>query len=272
MSYKILLPTDFSEDATNAIHYAINLFKGREAEFILLNCYSTNDDEVEYASGPATTAEESQQNLNNLAHELGLSADASHKFISLSLAGNVEANIAREVEDRSIDLIVMGSRGANKERKRAFGSNARDVMENLDTAPVLTVPGKHVFNGVDQIVFPTDYETNFTSGLLAPIDVISSLHKSQIIALHMGKVSGLSKREEENRKQLKEQFSDDRVRYKWLPEKGLQQGIKAYVDEHHSDLIAFVRKDHSFFGKLFSHPLVEDMLKHSDLPILVLHE
>ena len=37
---KILLPTDFSENALNAIHYALHLFKDESCAFFILNTYT----------------------------------------------------------------------------------------------------------------------------------------------------------------------------------------------------------------------------------------
>lgn len=37
---RILLPTDFSENAANAISYAVRLFKDEECIFYLLNTYT----------------------------------------------------------------------------------------------------------------------------------------------------------------------------------------------------------------------------------------
>ncbi|MBK5210563.1 MAG: universal stress protein, partial [Flavobacteriaceae bacterium] len=37
---KILLPTDFSENAYNAIKYAVELFENEESNFYLLNTYT----------------------------------------------------------------------------------------------------------------------------------------------------------------------------------------------------------------------------------------
>ena len=51
---KILLPTDFSDNANNAISYAVQLYKNEKCNFILLNTYTPIIYQVEFlqASSP----------------------------------------------------------------------------------------------------------------------------------------------------------------------------------------------------------------------------
>ena len=43
MRHKILIPTDFSKNATQALHYALELYKNEHCDFYLLNVFSVEN-------------------------------------------------------------------------------------------------------------------------------------------------------------------------------------------------------------------------------------
>src|SRR5690606_2821176 len=59
--FHILIPTDFSENAMNAVHYATALYAGEQAVFYLLNSYSPNT----ISSGDAMSSSGATQTLYN---------------------------------------------------------------------------------------------------------------------------------------------------------------------------------------------------------------
>ena len=55
----------------------------------------------------------------------------------------------------------MGTKGKTGSRKVSYGSNAIYVMEKVRNCPVIVVPEKAKQSLPVEIVFPTDYKSNF---------------------------------------------------------------------------------------------------------------
>jgi hypothetical protein len=57
-----------------------------------------------------------------------------------------------------------------------------------------------------------------------------------------------------------------------LSDTKVHKGIGFFIESRGSDMVAFLNKKHSFFGILFTKPLVKDIGYHARIPILVLND
>ena len=137
----ILLPTDFSENASNAMNYAAALFEHEACRFVLLNAY--------YATPPSI------ENLNiNYIEPIDKFSEEQlsiqlHKFKSLShhphstfekskIFGEIANVVEQAVEEVSADCIVMGTKGATGLTEILMGSNTFSVVRKVN-CPVICV-------------------------------------------------------------------------------------------------------------------------------------
>src|SRR5690554_7583991 len=77
---KILFPTDFSETATNAFVYALNLAQATDAEIFVLNCY-----EMPVLSTTSTGQPEMVQEVYNSIDRKSTRLNSSHVRISYAV-------------------------------------------------------------------------------------------------------------------------------------------------------------------------------------------
>src|SRR5690606_9775275 len=115
----ILVPTDFSENAFNALKYSLELLQGQKCTFYLLHIntipsYTGSDTTLK--SSMAGLQESLLQDSKKQLHELlgrieSLSLKYNHTFVTLAAYDFFVDSIKREVRDRNIDMIVMGTKG-----------------------------------------------------------------------------------------------------------------------------------------------------------------
>ena len=141
---KILVPTDFSDDANHALQVAKDLAKKLGAEIVLLHAYHVDLPMATPALGggyvlPDGFFEElrtqATQHVEALVGEVvkdGVTATG------IAVEERPFTAILDEAKRRSSDLIVMGTRGLTGLKHVAFGSVAERVVREAP-CPVLTV-------------------------------------------------------------------------------------------------------------------------------------
>ena len=136
----ILLPTDYSENANNAIHYAINLFgSDTNVKYILHHSYMvpTAGNTNLYVIID-TLRKEALKSIKKVKEKLLI------QFPGLLIEVRVEHTMISEgissaIEEEKVDTIVMGTKGATGLKEIFLGSNTVDVIDSVDI-PVIVVP------------------------------------------------------------------------------------------------------------------------------------
>ncbi len=139
----ILVGTDFSAPARNALERAQALAREQKAELIVLHVIEHLDvEEIAQAAevAPAVLRERLQQirrdRLEGLLRELGAGA-ATELVVSW---GQPYAEILRKAAEFDVDLIVVGTAGRSADLKHVlFGSTAEKVLRGA-RCEVLCIP------------------------------------------------------------------------------------------------------------------------------------
>lgn len=280
MKKKLLLPTDFSKNANNAIKYAIELYKRESCEFFILHSYYlpgynksdmlSLEPTVERLNEVKGSAE---KNMKRLKVQVSLNDHYSHHvFHFLNEFGSFNDVLKKIVKKEDIKLILMGTRGETDDRNTILGSNAANVMEKVRACPVLAIPGDVIFKNPNEIVFSTTFRKVYKEIELATLLEISILTKAPIRILYIQKGQGLSKKQEENKVLLNKVLGSTSYTHHVLSNLNLQEGVRCFSQSRESDMIAFVNKKHNFFGSIFSNPMVKHIGDHTSVPILALHD
>ena len=279
MKRKILLPTDFSENAWNAILYATRLFKDIECDFYILNVYSVigfaSDNMLVPEIGEIAymkVKEASEKGLNRTLFKLSFKEDnPNHEFYILSRIDNLVQSIREVVEEKDIDMIFMGTKGSSNSNDFFFGSNTVKVMEKVRNCPVMAIPKIDPNNDLREIVFPTGFRTHYKRKELQYLIDIIELNNASLRILHV-KDQELDREQEDNRRLLESYFRNIRHSFHFIRSESILDGLNDFVKLRDSDMIAFINKEHGFFENLFSRPMVKELGYHSNIPVLALHD
>ncbi|WP_158849172.1 universal stress protein [Algibacter sp. L1A34] len=281
MKRKILLPTDFSKNAWHAICYAIELYKRDHCDFYLLNVYSSTgniiDSLINAEPGSELYETAKLNSENGLAKVLDMLAfkdfdNPKHHFKTISTFNNAVEAIKGLVEEKDIEMIVMGTKGKTSSRGVAYGSTAINVMEKVRNCPVIVVPELALRILPKEIVFPTSFKTHLKRRELNYLIDIAKKCNASIKILHISEEAELNKHQANNKKILEEYFEDVDYSFHTLSHADIPMAINCFVESRESDMVAFINKKHVFFGSMLTHPLVKDIGRNSKVPILVMHD
>lgn len=280
ISKHILLPTDFSSNARNAIEYAIYLFKKEECIFYILNAFEVRASGLSSTMGKVKNTrlyraikEESERNTKALLKELQAKNENSlHTYKSLSVSDSLLNAIGKTVIDYNINYVFMGTKGSSAVKEVFMGSNTVSVLKHLDFCNLVAVPENYNFAIPDQIAFATNFEHVYSQAELNPLIALAKLWDSEIIVLHVETNKKLTSQQETSRNILTERF--DGVSHLFVEVTGeskISNVITSFTSENRTvGMVAMVNYWHSFFEKLTKENVINRVAFHTEVPFLVL--
>ena len=281
MKRKILLPTDFSNNSWLAINYALQLFKNEACDFYLLNAFSATSNLIENVMSTESGGEfyeeakvKSSKNLSEMLDKLIINenGDPKHQFKTISVFNDPIKAIKNIVEQKDIEMIIMGNKGKTNDKGTVFGSVAVYVMEKVRNCPVIVVPESAKHSLPEEIVFPTSYKTHYKRRELSYLTNIAKKCDATIAILHISEENELNKNQVEHKQMLQEIFEEVEYTFHSISHYSVESSVNIFVESRDSDMVAFINKKHNFFGSILTNPMVKGIAFHSKVPILVMHD
>ncbi|WP_282112005.1 universal stress protein [Maribacter stanieri] len=276
---KILITTDFSENAWNSIFTAIKLYTEVDCHFYILHAFepsplnlmgSKNHQRLSviYDSLSKNSKKELEEILTYFAinHK-----NLKHQFSTLSKPGNLEDAVELAVNENDIDILIMGTQGATGAKEVFLGSNTVKVLKKVTNIPILTVPSGYNFQSLKSVFFATDFTVPYKKNGLEPIIELSKIWKSTIEIVHVSVEFILNEHQESNKEVLKERLSGLDYKFKNLPfEIDVSKSIDKYTENSHSSILSLIRHQHTFWEKVIGEAVVKKVAFHSKIPVLFL--
>jgi nucleotide-binding universal stress UspA family protein len=278
MDKRILLLTDFSRNALNAVRYALDLYSDQKCIFYFLNTYNEGgyslDSHAYNHSGQRSYNIEkpnTKEGYKDLMQALSRHKNnPKHSFYTIATNNSLLQGVKDVIAKNDIDIIVMGTKGITSSRTVVFGMNTITIMENVTECPVLAIPEDVEFTHPKEIVFPTDYKLPFKRRELKYLINIAKMHDSFIRVLHVKESAKLTQVQQGNKELLNTIFKEVGHSFHELEDMRVQAGINAFIDSRDSDMVAFVNQKRNFFSRIMSKPLVKELGYQSRVPVLVL--
>ena len=277
---RILFPTDFSDNSWNAIKYGLELFKNQKCTFHLLHVNPIPPYSAAGSSVRTTTAVLKESMLSQSKVELkklmtrikDFSDNRNHSFSSTAIYDYFVDCVKREVADKKIDMIVMGTKGASGLKRVTVGSNTGDVITKVK-CPLLAVPENASYRIPKEIAFPTDYHIAYDMKVLDTLIDMSRMNEAVLRIVHISKKGeDLNDDQVENKDFLHDYLRGVDHTFHSLTGSRLEAAIQCFVESRDIDMVAMVAKNLNFFQRILFKPSVEEISYHTDIPFLVLHE
>lgn len=159
---RLLVPTDFSKQAENALKVAAQIAKKHNSEILLLH---TIELPVQLANASSRSGPPEQlfymrltdQRFDDFRDKDYLEGLTVHQLVG---QGEIYEDIETACKNNDIDLIVMGSTGASGFKEMFVGSNTEKVVRTSST-PVLVIKNDMGDFKVNDFVFATDFSDKF---------------------------------------------------------------------------------------------------------------
>lgn len=268
---RILVPTDFSDTADRARDYAINLAELLNAEIFLLNTYHIPH------SGATVVVD-----VNDLARETSeAEMQKQLEYIELnypemdvrskSVAGLAVDIIKHVVKTEDIDLIVMGTQGTSGVVENFLGSNASATIGSVDV-PIITVPGDTVVNFPSKIIVANDLTESGEETVFNVLKQIAGNTNASLDFLFIvdDEEKANTKIERLKAANFDEAFDPNYHPFHFRNSDNAEDGILEYIEGKDFDLLVVVCHQRNFWERIWKRSISKSLVKHAQIPILVL--
>lgn len=278
----VLIPTDFSECAWNAVKYALTMFRNQECTFYLLNTYTPA---ISSSRFMATSLEEGR--MSNSAEEyskMGLAkvlerirneyGNKKHQFKTISSFSLLVDEIVETVALYKIEMVIMGTKGASSIEDVFMGSNTVGVIKTIKDCPVLAIPYNHDFKRPSEIAFATDFTRFYTKSELRPLIELANFFEATIRVVHVQyEIKNLTELQQFNLEMLRKYLGDVEHYIHTISElNSVSKTLEVFSREMGIHLLAMLNYQHSYMEQLTREPIVKRVAFHTQIPLFVIPE
>jgi nucleotide-binding universal stress UspA family protein len=184
----ILVATDFSETSRRALCDAVALAVENEAQLSLVHVLQPDRKYGALENPPELDLERiaAEKQIKALVDELGPEQKIDATLVK---HGPVAEQVASVIEERAIDLLVIGTRGRGGLQKLALGSVAEELLR-IAPCPVMTIGPKADIatiangSGFHRILFATDFGKGSAKALPIALE-LARAQQAKLLLLHM---------------------------------------------------------------------------------------
>lgn len=271
----IIIPTDFSPTATNAMHYGIQLAKQIKANLFLLHVYQVP---VSYTDAPIVLVsvdelrKSAAARMQQLKEEVERLVSKDQKIFTETVLGNVVDELENTCKKIKPFAVVMGTKGATGLERVLFGSNTLMAIRHIDWPIICVPPGKTYGSGIKKIGFACDFEKVVDA---TPAPLLKDFVKTLGADLHVLNINPDGKaRDEELPEQsllLQTLLGELKPEYHFIQHRDIEDGINDFAIRNHLDLVITVPKKHTLVERLFVKTSSKQLIYHSNVPIACIH-
>jgi len=268
---KILVPTDFSEQAENALKVAAQLAKKHNGEIYLLHIVEIPMHKVDALSS-----------YNNLPEAVYFMKLAHKQFETLKTKNYLKGIIVHEYVDlheifkgifqtckkHDIDLIVMGSSGVSGLREMLIGSNTEKVVRTSET-PVLVVKNNHKKFKVKDFVFASDFKDESKAPYNKAISFAEVLGaKMHLLMVNTPNKFVTSAMANDRMSNFLKDFSFSKYTTNIYNDLSIEKGIINFSQSINADLIGMSTHGRQGISHFFNGSISEDLVNHAKRPVI----
>ena len=257
----IIVPVDLSKNSKEALRYAAKLASAAGADIMIVHCFSLLHKVVSHTTGNAEAGKDPERWILKRIDKLKVKYPelrVNYKIIR----DDVLSSLKKMMEMTSADFVVMGCQGEHENPETFLGSTSGALVKTTEI-PVLLVPPRFKFKGIQKVVFAAKDTFVRFLGALEPIIQINQLFKPHVQLLHIG----------DNSDPIPEhsfsilQVINDITRY---GNDNFNESIHEYLTQHDADLLCVIRRKRGILEKLLGPAKTPASKFNVDIPILVL--
>lgn len=262
---KILLPTDFSKNARQALNYAIEFLSPEGGQLMLVYAYKVYSTSGMFISVERLMKEDAERDMDVLLRHYKERLPENISIDYRIIRGEPVDTITQLADQGDFDLILMGTTGATGLDEVFMGSTTGGVIKRTKT-PLLAVPKGYQYRPFNHLILTADGDDYSSREVLAPFVNIARATGARVEVLC---VSPKGERTLEHIDDYLNGLPFEIVKKK---EGDLIDAIEEEVEKEGSQLVGVVKRSRGFLSGLFHSSATLKTAFSSPVPLLVMFD
>ncbi len=269
---KLIVPTDFSDSANNALEYAKHLTVKLSAVIRLVHIFNPVLLDLN-GSTYLDMSLKDQQQKKLVEYVASMKQDWKDELKKLLFidpifkVGNEVDEILSSVQDEVTPYILMGMQGTGHTFKKIFGSISLKIAREAN-CPVFLIPEGSVFNGINRVIYAAN-DLELDQHCLPKLIKLAQLFEADVEVVH------IHHRDTYNPKRdlaplMPIHYSKLSFHEPYETEDSISNALNKLSDQA-VDMIALATKRRGFTEKLFHKSMVKKFAIQTHTPLLILH-
>lgn len=271
----IVVPTDFSPIADNALKYGMDLAIALGSSIMVVHVYQIP---ISYSEVPLITIsldeikKASEDKLAELKHNIETITGGKLIVYTESRLGDVAEEMNKLSKTLEPFGIVMGSRGVTGTGRFFLGSNSLAVIDKV-SSPVYIIPPGAKFKGFKKVGLASDFKEVVDRTPVTPIRALVNFFNAELHVLNV----------DYERKHFKPETPQESLNldmllsgmnpvYDFIENTDINEGINDFAEQNNLDLIITLPQKRSFLERVFEKSLTRELLHQTNVPVMCLRK
>lgn len=269
----ILVPTDFSENSEAAVRFAVGLACDIQARIIVMHAYRLLQTLSTANQSPFSIKDQwdktTKEKFEKLKKEILNDCELDYTFESD--VGFAADTILSAVNANEVDLVIMGTSGEGS-WEGVFGSTTLKIINKVN-CPVIVIPPKASYSGLDQITFAYDFkEVKSFSKFSLLVEFIRRFN-SHFEILNINNKAVISDEDQDDQLYHFDKYLNElNHTYSFISNESVPEGILDHISKKSTDLLVLLKRDHNLYQKVFTFSVTKKVVLNTELPLMVLRE
>lgn len=265
----ILVATDFSAPASNALDFAAHIAQATQAELILFNAYRPNvhvSNSVVSASSRDHIIEKDKNRLMELANETATKYGINTSY-EMRQSDAVQS-LSEFTRDHNVEMVVMGIE-SNKLEYKLFGNTTTEAIK-LMQFPLLIVPNDAQFSDLKNITYACEISYLKDGDELGLLKELVRTFEGQLEVLHVNTTASDDDSNEAYEQRLDAILGDVDHAYAYIKHPGVLEGINERLAVSEPNMLVMLHHRQGFIQNLFKGSHSDRMTVQTRIPLLVI--
>jgi len=202
------------------------------------------------------------------------SRNPQHSFECISSFNLLVEEVNHVVEERDIELIVTGTKGASGMEEVFMGSNTVRIIKSIKKCPILAIPQHFKFSKPREIAFATDFKRFYSQSELRPLLELAEQFEAVVRIVYVQhEIRPLNEVQEFNLKMLRKFMGEQEHFIHTVSElASVSQTLELFTQQLGIHLLALLNYPHSYVERVTHEPIVKRTAFHTQIPLLVIPE
>ena len=271
---KILVPTDFSEQANNALEVAAEIAKKYGSEIYLLHML-----ELPVGLVDAGLIEGTHNDIPEALYFMKLAHNRFEEVKDKAFLKDIPVyetvlfketfeGIKEVAQKNDCDLIVMGSHGSSGIKEVFIGSNTEKVVRNSDI-PVLVIKEKKPILETQDFIFASDFVPHVKNSFIEATKFADAIGaKMHLVYINTANKFKTSEYLDKKMKKFLEGVEFTNYTLNVYNAESIEKGILKFATQKKADLIGISTHGRKGLAHFLNGSVSEDLVNHSKKPVI----